>query len=293
MAPKGLKENRHVGDLPVCVLSLPDSEGRRHRISGMMEELGLAFEFRDAWSPAEIPDGILKMMNGREAEAERALSRIGGLLPTEVACYASHLGIISDVAEGRLPSPLLVLEDDAVLDQRSAEFALRLYRLMQDNPEIEYVNFNNSKGPYILDKIPVLDEVFIFVPWYSSLCMVAYMIRREGAQKIMQLREKGKRPVDVDIRYAIWENDLKYWECFPSMVRQNAESSTIDPASSRNLRKINKNEKFEKMSHMLRKHGYINFIKFYPIFLRDKIIRKQKRRMVEENYIDMDMLSSS
>ncbi len=243
----------------------------------MMERLGLAFEFRDAWSPADIPDRMLELLEVRKPEAEQ---RSGDLLPTELACYASHLGIISDVAEGRLPSPLFVLEDDAILDGRSVEFARRLYGLMRDNPAIEYVNFKNTKGPYVLDRIPVLDDAFIFVPWYSSLGMVAYMIRREGARKILRLREKGVRPLDLDMRHAIWEQDLKYWECYPSMIAHDgAQDSTIDPENRRMGRRIDGRTKAGKLACIFRKHGMLNFMKFYPLFLRDKVRRKSRQGM--------------
>jgi len=262
-------------DLPIRVLSLPDSEGRRRKISGMMERLGLAFEFRDAWSPADIPDEMLELL-GRQKR--KAGMRSGDLLPTELACYASHLGIISDVAEGRLPSPLLVLEDDAILDQRSVEFARRLHDLMRDNPAIEYVNFKNTKGPYVLDKIAVLDDACIFVPWYSSLGMVAYMVCREGARKILRLREKGNRPLDLDMRYAIWEQDLRYWECYPSMiVHDGAQHSTIDPENRRSGRRIDGRTKAGKLVSILKKHGVLNFVRFYPLFIRDKMRRKSRQ----------------
>lgn len=262
-----------MSDLPIRVLSLPHSEARRRKICGMMERLGLTFEFRDAWSPDNIPEWMLALLE-KNAEADTKT-----LLPTELACYASHLGIISDVAEGRLPSPLLVLEDDAILDSRSVEFARRLYGLMCDNPAIEYVNFKNTKGPYILDRIPVLDDAFIFVPWYSSLGMIAYMVRREGARKILRLRQKGNRPLDLDMRYAIWEQDLKYWECYPSMIgHDGAQDSTIDPQNARVGRRIDGRVKQEKLARILEKHGLLNFVRFYPLFIRDKIRRKRQRR---------------
>ncbi len=253
-------------DIPIFVISLPDSRGRREKISRMMERLGLVFEFRDAWAPSNIPDRMLEIM-GIRIDRREALSNTGSLLPTELACYASHLGIISDVAEGNLPSPLLVLEDDAMLDQRSVEFARRLYSLMRENTGIEYVNFKNTKGPYILDRIHVLDDAFIFVPWYSSLGMVAYMIRREGARKILKLREKGGRPLDIDIRYAIWEQDLKYWESYPSMINHDdAQISTIDPEQKRSYRHIDGRTKRRKLGNILKKARNIEFCKILPSF---------------------------
>jgi len=267
-------------NLPICVLSLPESVGRRQRISGLLNGLGLAFEFRDAWSPEDIPEDMQELLGvrNRAGDADSA-----ALLPTERACYASHMGIISDVAQGRLPSPLLVLEDDAIFDERSAEFARRLHQLMQNDPEIEYVNFKNTKGPYVLKRMPVLDEACIFVPWYPSLGMVAYMIRREGARKILRLRRKGNRPLDQEMRHVIWEQDLKYWECFPSMVaHDDARDSTIDPEHRRIARKIGFGEKLEKLGHMLKKHGAGNFMKFYPLFLRDKLARKRAGAAKEE-----------
>ncbi len=261
--------------IPIIVLSLPNSEERRIKIAHRLDVLGLEFEFRDAYSPADVPNSILRIMNiNRIGEVE--FSGPKTLLPEEIACYASHLKILSDIANGMLPSPIIVLEDDAILDEKSIEFANVIYRIMKYNTDIEYVNFNNAKGPYIVKKISILDDVIIFVPWYSSLGMFAYMVCKEGAKKILRLKSKGKRPIDMEIRHAIWNEDLKYWEAFPAMALHEHGYSTIDKNLYRNTRKEFKKFSYKglKMLYILKKHGVLNFIKYYPVFLWHKVVKK-------------------
>lgn len=103
---------------PILVLSLTDAAGRRRAIAAQLEALGLGFIFFDAI------DGRQGLAPEHEVAIDRpgTAARFGRPLSDgEYACALSHLAISRHILDAGLPGAV-VLEDDAILDPRFAEF---------------------------------------------------------------------------------------------------------------------------------------------------------------------------
>jgi len=90
--------------LKVFVISLQTSLDRRSRVTDMLKAIGLEFEFFDA-------------VDGRSLDHKSYVAPDAPweLLPGEVGCYLSHLGVWRKVVNERVEVSL-VLEDDALFD---------------------------------------------------------------------------------------------------------------------------------------------------------------------------------
>lgn len=103
---------------PVFVVSLSDATRRRALIARQLHDIGLPFEILDA------VDG----RTGLAAEYEDLVDRPGTLVShgrrltdAEYACAISHLKIWQRIGAEKLPGAI-ILEDDAILDRRFADF---------------------------------------------------------------------------------------------------------------------------------------------------------------------------
>ena len=95
--------------MKIVVISLKGSERRRANMRKQLSDSGLAFEFFDAVSGHDALDHVHHYDDG---EFIRNCGR--SATANEIGCYASHLAVWEQCAQGT--EPFLILEDDARLD---------------------------------------------------------------------------------------------------------------------------------------------------------------------------------
>ena len=105
-------------EFPIFVISLPGDEKRRQPLVSALDELGLAHEISFG------VDGRNGLPSQFEDQIDRRLARIRNgraFTDAEFACALSHQAIYAEIGKRGLPGAL-VLEDDAVVDERFGEF---------------------------------------------------------------------------------------------------------------------------------------------------------------------------
>ncbi len=184
-------------DLEIFVVSLAANRPRRDYIRRHLSELGLDFELHDAVDGHHVP----RELRGSYGDVE-ARARLGrDLLPGEIGCAMSHLNILRLIVERRIPEAL-VLEDDAVLDAETVELLRHRDRLQEDR-EIVLLNHHSRDGAAhrgaetsLWGRVPISGRFssgrFVEHAWSS----VAYLVRRSGAQKILQVAHPIWCPID-------------------------------------------------------------------------------------------------
>lgn len=255
----------------IIIVSLPDAVERRERMRQQMRELGLPFRFFDAYRPETMPDNLRSYFFDDHG---RPYSEI--LLPGEIGCYASHLGVMSLLAEGELEEPLLVLEDDANIREGAVERIARIAHAMRQQPDrIEHVNLYHSRFRCPQERLNLGSNLQLIQPFFPSVLTVGYITSRRAAQKFLKWKQQRILPVDIDIRLMALEN-LNYWESDPALVIPNGAMSTIDQAAGRKSKERKKKLKriySKKIAFATARHKYGMRAWMYCWILH-KIIRK-------------------
>ena len=117
--------SRSTSELPIYVINLPASADRRVSMERQAAALGLRFRFFEAVNGRQ-PHPLF----GHVAEKKRLLRKGRPFRPGEMGCWASHYLLWQHCVEGGVP--IIVLEDDIVLDPRLPEVLQALPALPED-----------------------------------------------------------------------------------------------------------------------------------------------------------------
>ena len=176
---------------PVVVISLPSALERRAVMTERLAALGLPFRWFDAIDARGTDVGAQPIYDGRRRRLFFGRDLTGG----EIGCLLSHRAVIEQAAAG--DRPLLVLEDDAILHEGTVAV---LRALMADQSDWELVRFLGS--PKVARsrqrRLRNLGGGF----WLTRLLTTpggahAYLIRPEGARKLLRRLARTAFPVDT------------------------------------------------------------------------------------------------
>jgi|HubBroStandDraft_1064217.scaffolds.fasta_scaffold77423_2 glycosyl transferase family 25 len=193
--------------IPVYVISLPDAEVRRRKMTSRLAGAGIPFKFFDAPYgpkrpiPAEI-DGVAILREPFRTESE-------------IGCTISHWLVHKMIAEGD-GDTALIFEDDAVLSQDFAQILRRALSFDFDVFKFEGVNVSNRRVT-----IARIDSYEVTVTSSPSMGAAAYLLRREAARRICSLKAIDQ------INDAIFGDPrlrLRVLEMVPFCVHQDGET---------------------------------------------------------------------
>lgn len=170
-----------------------------------MERLGLAFQFRDATRPEDILPHEM---------ATRIASWARPLRPTEVACLLSHRSIWKEVAAAT--SPVLVMEDDAILSERTPLILPTLSEIRG----IELINLETFREKKFLGRMPsqIIKGYGSVFPLYRDRGGAAcYLVWPGGAEKLLAYTETFSPLADAAINLA---PNLRRAQVVPALATQ-------------------------------------------------------------------------
>lgn len=198
--------------MQIFVISLRASTERRAFQSQQLLRLGLQFQFVDAIDRHDLAEhlGALKV-----DQWERPL------LPTEIACFLSHLQVWAHVADGA--EPALILEDDALLSLRSKAFLDAVSTLS----EVDHLSLEVRKRHKLLGPPQPLTDAFAFARLFQDRSgAAAYVLWPSGAQRLIKAASaKGAALADA----AIANNyDLRCYQAVPAMALQSDVAEYYD-----------------------------------------------------------------
>lgn len=134
---------------------------------------------------------------------------------SELACFFSHRAAWQTIVDDNLDAAL-VLEDDAAADEHfSASLALALADLKQG----DFIRFPIKKGRERGRLIAKAESAFLIEPICPGLGMVAQLVSREAAIRLLKASERVDRPVDVLLQMA-WVTAVVPKSVVPSGIRE-------------------------------------------------------------------------
>lgn len=204
------------------VISLPSATRRRALMEREFERLQLQFHFHDAIDGATLSAEQRAMVDEVAARRKALYSRS----PGEIACWLSHMAVLSEFACGESES-MAVFEDDARL---KGNLASVLEALSIDTHGFDIVKLSCRRRNFKIYKCADL------LPGYSigiingyDLGSDGYVISRSAAKQLVDSFPKYVRPMDQLItRY--WENRLAVGYMHPPVVETDeSQASQISP----------------------------------------------------------------
>lgn len=208
--------------LMVYVISIAGST-RRDQCRRQLNAANVQFEFFDAIDGRD--DTVKKeyfhfydpVVNRRTFK--RALS------PEEVGCYLSHIKIWEKVAVSGTPA--LVLEDDFMIEYDVNGFLACLPTELVQNSIIKICAAKRQSWGGVEERLSNGSEIrrYRIVSPHTT----GYIIGPAAARRLLKVRSRVSRPVDIDLKH-VWEHGVAIYGVAPSLVgqRETQENSTID-----------------------------------------------------------------
>jgi glycosyl transferase family 25 len=192
----------------ILVLNLDRARERRTHMSAQLTGFGLAFSFLRAVDAAAGEHRAFPQYDAAGALRARGCE----LTPGEIGCFASHCLAWRRCVEAN--RPLIVMEDDAVLDQ-PFRAALSLARHW-----IDRYGFIRLAGNEIARYrvVAELDGFSLARCRRSPSGLNAYAISPGGARALMDQARRWLRPVDLQVGRS-WENGLPAIAILPYPAR--------------------------------------------------------------------------
>lgn len=205
----------------IFVINLARSPDRRRFIGDRLGRLGLDHEFVTAADGAALTEDDLV-----NYDREARLKAFGcDLLPNELGCYLSHYRIYQKIIAESIPRAL-ILEDDVEVSDDLPAILEALADAPADWELIRLSGLRARKGRKIADLAPGYRVVRLL----DVACGAqAYLLNRQGAEKLAAYGKKITRQVDVMLdRY--WDNGLRIMAVQPYPVQPSRNfESTIGP----------------------------------------------------------------
>lgn len=198
----------------IFVVSLPNATARRMAFSARAEGCGLNWNFFDAY------DRLLPSLDYCERDA---IIHTGRPLHTrELGCYSSHFALWEKIASSDMPQAI-ILEDDVVLDWNFARVLLSRDMAAEN---IHYLKLYYMRAvPFRMLRDPFLGRNLVRFSGFAY-GMQAYLLTREGAQRLVEKLRHVSRPVDDELDRD-WNHGLPNLAVFPFPAFESLGPSTI------------------------------------------------------------------
>lgn len=191
----------------IKVISLSSSTRRRASIEAQLLKFDAPFEFSDAITPQE---SLRHIHHYDEREFLLNCGRVASA--GEIACYASHLALWEQCADG--DDPYLILEDDAELDQTF------LAGLLVVASQIRKRGLIRVSLPDVSDSVTI-DDLGRFRIQYCRrvpLLALGYALSPAAAARLAAAGRTVEEPVDKYMQ-RFWRHGQPVYALCPALVR--------------------------------------------------------------------------
>ena len=205
---------RPTSELPIYVINLPASADRRLSMERQAAALGLRFRFFEAVNGRE-PHPLF----GHVAERKRLLRKGRPFRPGEIGCWASHYLLWQRCLESG--QPMIVLEDDIVIDPRLPGLLADLRQLPQ---EIGYFRLHAADRPS--EPWCCFGDFVLHRYWRSPLCTFGYYLAPAAAERLLRHADEWILPVD-DYMDLAWLHGVECLGLRPGLVSSDESFESI------------------------------------------------------------------
>lgn len=203
---------------PIYLINLDRDAERLKWMAGQLESLGFPYERFSAFTPATVPDRLAARFHRRALDV---------IMPADIACFASHLGVAERLLESDHPY-CLVLEDDVEIECSADE----LQALGETCRDFDILKLNMwPKGPTLqIDEAARFRIVRYFqVPQGTG----SFFLTRRGAEGLLKRAEQVAIPVDGFLRREAYSTFDIAGVLPPPIPQDRFGPSSLDPENIR------------------------------------------------------------
>ncbi len=210
--------------LPVFVINLQRQAERRQHMTALLDRLGMAAEFVNAVDGQALTPGERAAYDPARARRVYGVEMRDG----EIACCHSHNRIYARMVRDRIETAL-ILEDDVTIDARLPGVISEL--LASPFRDWDVIRLDCKRGRVIDPPSPkfrgrqvlgLSDGAGLFRLQTHVLGVGAYLIRQEGAARMLKYAERIFMPID-QMMDRFWENGIIPYVVRPFPVHQGDE----------------------------------------------------------------------
>jgi glycosyl transferase family 25 len=184
-------------------------------MSARLSKLGLTYERLPAIDGTTIDEATRDRFNPKRSWHHYS--------DKDLACYLSHLKILSIIAEREI-SRAIVLEDDAIFDSDFVLWAAPACPLPNDAEVLKLEGFGAKNSPkFPVSKYGDRTIQFSYKPTGGA---AAYIITLAGARRLLRELTIMTGLVDYDL-FAYWKTGIGVYEVSPFPARQDGSPATL------------------------------------------------------------------
>lgn len=208
--------------IPIRIVNLPARADRRAQVAAQMAPLGdYPYEFFAAVHGAQEPDHPLFQHYDAQARA-RVKGHNNPLKPSQLGCFASHYLLWQAcVASGQ---PMIVVEDDAILQPNFADFLAQAPQIAQRWPLV-WLHGNDKQGRDPSMAVERAGPFVLVKKLKGHFRTVAYLINPAGAQALLDFCKTWIYPVD-DTMIRFYEHGVESMALQPPCVTHDDDSES-------------------------------------------------------------------
>lgn len=216
--------SRSLDDLPIWLINLPGSVDRRAAMDVQLEKLGLAYRLFDAVNGRKDWEALQSSID--IPSFQRNVGR--KVMPGEIGCYHSHLGVWQQLVESDAPAGL-ILEDDVIFHD---DFIHAVNAALKVTSQWDIVKLNHIRAKFPVSQVDLGDwQLSAFLGAFTGTG--AYLITRDAAAKMLKRALPIVRPIDHEIdRSHVHKTRHFGITPFPSHVEDEGESTITGVNSS-------------------------------------------------------------
>ncbi|MDH7784649.1 GR25 family glycosyltransferase involved in LPS biosynthesis [Ochrobactrum sp. 19YEA23] len=193
------------------IIHLKRASDRQPQVAQLIESLPMRADVVDAIDGRVLDEDTIQRVYRRSVHKPRYPFPLS---TNEVACFLSHRKAWQAIVDQKIDAGL-VLEDDVELTPEFAAAFQAALQLVDHDSFIRFPFRERETGREVLN----IDGVRVILPVPVGLGMVAQLVGREAARRLLAATETFDRPVDTTAQMN-WVTGLKPLSVLPGGVRE-------------------------------------------------------------------------
>lgn len=196
------------------IIHLERATDRKAHVQSMLHELRLPCEVIQAVDSQQLSHSDIEIFYQRRMHKPYYPFELS---KNEIACFLSHRKCWQTIIDQNLDAAL-ILEDDTKL---SADFNDRIAEVIAILKDGDFIRLPFRSNKEFGETVNATANMTLIKPIPIGLGMVAQIVTKEAARKLLQATQKFDRPVDTTLQMS-WITKLQPLAAFPVLVSENS-----------------------------------------------------------------------
>ena len=203
---------------PIFIISLARAKERRADISRRLDAAGVSYEIFDGVDGEALN---LAGLGDRLKPDDYRIKYGRGFTRGEIGCYLSHYNLWQKIVDEKIEHAI-IFEDDAVWDEDFFETVLNLLKT-NHYWELVLLSANDRRADFVL--CDVGNRRNLIRHKRRAWGMVAYIIRRSGAEKLLDYCWEIRAGIDA-LYSEYWKNGVSFYLVTPPAADHSGSTET-------------------------------------------------------------------